>query len=95
MNELLQGKEEFAQNCANLLESSNQLFEENHESLDAIHESNEENQKKTFNLIKDLARKVKSEIEEEKEVCEATHEEVLNYVEEAYSQMTQNLSSWC
>lgn len=73
MNELIHGKEEFTQNCTNLSESCNQLFEESHESLEAINEGNEENQKKTFNLIKDLARKVKSEIEEEKEICEATH----------------------
>jgi gas vesicle protein len=39
------------------------------------------NSDKLFELIKDLTRKIKTEIEQEKNDCQNTHEEVFAYVE--------------
>jgi hypothetical protein len=43
-------------------------------------ESAEQNEKKTFELIRDLALKAKKEIEDERKIREETHDEILNYV---------------
>jgi gas vesicle protein len=39
------------------------------------------NSDKLFELIKDLTKKIKTEIEQEKAECQSTHEEVFAYVE--------------
>ena len=51
-------------------------------------EMSEQNEKKTFELIRDLALKAKKEIEDERKVREQTHDEILSYVEETCNKLS-------
>ena len=50
--------------------------------LEELNEVAETNSKKMEELIRDLTVKAKKEIEEERATRDATHEEILSYVEE-------------
>lgn len=89
MNELNEAKQNFeaeeeetAANCEGLLEETEKYVKE-------FSEEQELNSNKAFELIKDLTKKIKNEIEQEKVACEATHEEVFAYVEETCNKLTE------
>jgi hypothetical protein len=64
------------------------LIEESAKYVSGFSNEQKANSDRVFELIKDLTRKIKTEIEQEKADCQSTHEEVFAYVEEACNKLT-------
>ena len=88
MNQIIENKEQFEEEAEKIDLAADELLEESQRHLKEFSQEQKQNSNKAFSLIKDLTKKIKNEFDQEKMACEATHEEVINYVEEACNRIS-------